>query len=217
MNKIYFNILTIYIALLLFVNIIIVIIIPHVYSHPFEIDVTAKVYKVIDGDTFDAFPIGRVRLADINTPERWEAFYHEAKEALTKLILNKKVYLDIDDQYVMDSYNRLVAVVYIRHNKTHLLNVNYWLVHNGYAVIKDYENEFNPNTWRAFEYYPEELEEITKTYTPPQKTITEMINATQPQIIGIKEITPSSYLIVGLIVGIILGIMLTRKLGFTRK
>jgi len=28
-----------------------------------EIDLVAKVYKVVDGDTFDAFPSGRVRLA----------------------------------------------------------------------------------------------------------------------------------------------------------
>jgi len=34
-----------------------------------EVDMIAEVYKVVDGDTFDAFPSGRVRLADVNTPE----------------------------------------------------------------------------------------------------------------------------------------------------
>lgn len=37
-----------------------------------EVDAVAKVYRVIDGDTFDAFPVGRVRLADVNAPERGE-------------------------------------------------------------------------------------------------------------------------------------------------
>lgn len=29
----------------------------------------ANVYRVVDGSTFDAFPVGRVRLVDINAPE----------------------------------------------------------------------------------------------------------------------------------------------------
>lgn len=28
-----------------------------------------SVYKVVDGDTLDAFPVGRVRLADVDAPE----------------------------------------------------------------------------------------------------------------------------------------------------
>jgi len=112
-----------------------------------EADLTAYVYRVVDGDTFDGFPCGRVRLADINTPERGEAGYGETKEALTRLILNKRVYLDVDDLYVMDQYNRLVAVVYVEYNSTHLLNVNKWLLANGYAKVSDYPNEFNPSDW----------------------------------------------------------------------
>jgi micrococcal nuclease len=55
-----------------------------------KVDLIAYVYRVVDGDTFDGFPCGRVRLADINTPERGEAGYSEAKGALARLILNKK-------------------------------------------------------------------------------------------------------------------------------
>jgi len=115
-----------------------------------EVDLVATVYKVIDGDTFDAFPSGRVRLADINAPELDEAGGHEAKEALTNLVLNKKVYLDVDDLYVMDKYNRLICVVYVDYNSTHVLNVNKWLIENGYAEIADYDNEFDPSTWRLY-------------------------------------------------------------------
>ena len=125
----------------------------HVYANPFEVDVTCSVYRVVDGDTFDCFPVGRVRLADIDAPELGTAEGNAAKDALTTLILNKKVYLDVDDIYVMDKYNRVVAVTYIRYNSTHLLNVNKWLIDNGYAVISDYYNEFSPYTWRLYEYY----------------------------------------------------------------
>lgn len=119
-----------------------------------DVDCVGRVYRIIDGDTFDCFPCGRVRLADINAPERGEPGYHEAKDALMSLILNKRVYLDVDDLEVMDRYNRLICVVYVRHNRTHLLNVNKWLLDNGYVELKDYYNEFNPLTWSLYIYCP---------------------------------------------------------------
>ncbi len=114
------------------------------------VDLVATVYRIVDGDTFDAFPSGRVRLADINTPERNEPGYNEAKEALRRLVEGKKVFLDVDNVNVMDSYQRLVAVVYVKHNSTHVLNVNLWLVTNGYAMFRDFNNEFNPYTWSLY-------------------------------------------------------------------
>ena len=95
----------------------------YVYADPFEVDATCDVYRVVDGDTFDCFPVGRVRLADINAPELNTPGGPEAKKALTGLVLYKRVYLDVDDRYVMDRYNRVVAVAYVRYNETHLLNV----------------------------------------------------------------------------------------------
>ncbi|MEM1947577.1 MAG: thermonuclease family protein [Candidatus Caldarchaeum sp.] len=113
-------------------------------------DMVARVIRVVDGDTFDGFPSGRVRLADINTPERNQPGYMEATNALRGLIEGKTVYLDVDDVAVMDSYNRLVAVVYVDYNATHVLNVNLWLVVNRYAEIRDFRNEFNPSTWTLY-------------------------------------------------------------------
>lgn len=84
-------------------------------------------------------------LADIDAPERGEEGYYEAKEALSSLILDKKVYLDVDDMDVMDRYNRLICLVYLQHNSTHQLNVNLWLIQNGYANLSDYPNEFDPS------------------------------------------------------------------------
>ena len=132
-----------------------------------EIDVEASVYRVVDGDTFDAFPVGRVRLADINAPELDEPGGVEAKNALISLILNMRVYLDVDDVYVMDKYNRLVCVAYVRYNSTHILNVNKWLLENNYAVVSDYVNEFDPASWSLFMYYPE-LKEIIGPITLPE-------------------------------------------------
>lgn len=42
----------------------------------------------------------------------------------------------------MDRCNRVVAVAYLRYNESHLLDVNKWLIDNGYASITDYRNEF---------------------------------------------------------------------------
>ena len=56
----------------------------------------------------------------------------------------------MDDLYVMDRYNRLICVVFVDYNSTHVLNVNKWLIENGYAQITDYENEFDPNTWTLY-------------------------------------------------------------------
>jgi endonuclease YncB( thermonuclease family) len=123
-----------------------------------EIDVIAVVKRVVDGDTFDAFPVGRVRLADIDAPELGTAEGEASRIALERLILGKTVYLDVDDLYIIDKYNRVVAVAYIRYNDTHLLNVNKWLVDNGYARVVDYPNEFKPLTWTLYVYFPRENE-----------------------------------------------------------
>jgi len=119
-----------------------------------EIDTTAVVYKVIDGDTFDAFPVGRIRLADINTPEHGKPGYSEAKDYLSLMIYRKRVYLDVDDISVMDRYNRTVCLVYVRYNSSHLMNVNLALLIEGFAEISDYYNEFNPSEWTLFVHYP---------------------------------------------------------------
>jgi endonuclease YncB( thermonuclease family) len=138
-------------------------------SGNFEINISTVVYKVVDGDTFDGFPIGRVRLADINTPERGEAGYAEAKQALADLTLNKRVYLDVDNVNVIDQYNRVVAVVYVRYNSTHLLNVNMWLLENGFAEVYDFDNEFDPAIWSLYVYMPintlpESYEDLLSVY-----------------------------------------------------
>jgi hypothetical protein len=45
-----------------------------------------------------------------------------------------------------------VCVAYVEHNSTHYLNVNKALLVEGHAIIWNFDNEFDPNTWSL--YYP---------------------------------------------------------------
>ncbi len=109
-----------------------------------EIDATDTVNRVIDGGTFVGTSLGRVRLSDIDTPEVGEPGADEATDYLTALILYEEVHLDIDDVDQTDRYGRWIAVVYVRHNATHLLNVNEALLQAGLADVWDFPNEFDP-------------------------------------------------------------------------
>ena len=117
-------------------------------NHSFvEIDKVTVVSWVIDGDTFETTSGDRIRLADIDAPEEGESGYFEARDLLVELVYDKTVYLDIDDIYRTDKYDRLVCVVYADRNSTHLFNVNKALVDLYFAVVQDYDNEFDPYAW----------------------------------------------------------------------
>jgi len=121
-----------------------------VYASSGEIDASVVVSKVIDGDTFDAASGERIRLADVDAPEYDEYGYYEAKDFLASLIDGELVYLDIDDVYGQDKYGRWICVVYVEYNSTHYINVNKALLVEEVAVIKNYDNEFNPYTWTLY-------------------------------------------------------------------
>jgi len=84
-----------------------------VKSFAFEVDRTGNVYNIVDGDTLDVPSVGRIRLADIDTPERGESGFDEATDYLSALIYQKTVYIDVDDVYGIDVYGRIVAVLYL--------------------------------------------------------------------------------------------------------
>jgi hypothetical protein len=132
-----------------FVLVLIVLHVTQITSvHGWEIDQTTSVTNVEDGDTF-YIPNDRVRLADIDAPERGdEPGYTRAKTALTNLIGGRTVYLDTDQKSGRDSYDRLVAVVYVKADSMHYLNVNKALLEQGVVVLNDFtNNEFDPTTW----------------------------------------------------------------------
>jgi len=57
----------------------------------FEVDVADSVTRVVDGDTFDASASGRVRLADVDSPESYEPGFDEATDALASMIGGREV------------------------------------------------------------------------------------------------------------------------------
>ena len=106
-------------------------------------DASGLCYHVVDGDTIDVDNVGRIRFVGINTPERDQYGYQEAKDFVKKACLGKEVYLDIDDAKHYDKYGRVLAVVYI--NGT---NINAALLKGGYAeVMYIPPSQFNPYSW----------------------------------------------------------------------
>jgi len=86
-----------------------------------------------------------IRLADVNTPERYETGYYEATEFLENLIYDKPVFLYFGNY---DKYGRLVCLVYAIYNDTYYVNINEILVTYRYATIWDHsDNGFDPYTW----------------------------------------------------------------------
>src|SRR5690606_35789296 len=92
--------------------------------------ITGKVISITDGDTFKLLTQDsiqhQVRLANIDCPERKQAFYNNAKDFLSKAIFGKQVTIHILKK---DRYRRLIAVVFYDDTK----NVNQELVKNGLA------------------------------------------------------------------------------------
>ncbi len=92
----------------------------------FEERETGVVERIVDGDTIVIENYSEnVRLLGINSPERGEKGFEEAKEFLEGLILEKEVELEINGK---DKYYRTLAYVHLG-NK----NVNVELVEKGFA------------------------------------------------------------------------------------
>jgi endonuclease YncB( thermonuclease family) len=113
---------------------------------------TGVVTNVVDGDTVDVNDV-RVRLALVNTAERGEAKYTEAREFVKSVCgVGTKALVDEDDGQPNGSYNRMVSLVYCGESKKSSLNQQ--LLQNGYAkILKQYcgVSEFSKQAW-AFTY-----------------------------------------------------------------
>ena len=95
---------------------------------------TEKVFvdRVIDGDTIEAKGKNEsIRLLGINTPERGEVYYNEAKKFLEDKILKQNVTLKFTKERY-DKYDRLPAYVFLEQNAGSE-NVNVEMVRNGFA------------------------------------------------------------------------------------
>lgn len=94
------------------------------------------VINTVDGDTLDINSSERIRMSGINTPEKGDCYYQEAKDKLRELTLNKEVYLEHDITN-KDKYGRILRYIY-QDGKL----VNSILVEEGYARVFDkYKND----------------------------------------------------------------------------
>jgi endonuclease YncB( thermonuclease family) len=100
----------------------------------FDESETGFVSKVIDGDTV-VINGGSVRLLGMDTAERGEECYNEAKIRMEELVLNKEVRLEKDVQN-MDQYKRLLRWIFIGEK-----NVNLIMVEEGLAIARFYEDK----------------------------------------------------------------------------
>lgn len=90
------------------------------------IDPTEKVIEVIDGDTFKISNTETIRLFNTDAPELGRCFGEEAKTALTKKILGKRVILKSPKT---DYYRRVQAYVYLDGEF-----INEYMTKNGFAL-----------------------------------------------------------------------------------
>ncbi len=96
---------------------------------------TATVTRVIDGDTIDVTINGQpftVRYVGVNTPERDEACYSEARNANAALVQGQAVRL-VRDVSETDRFGRLLRYVYVGD-----VFVNAALVEQGWAEAASY-------------------------------------------------------------------------------
>ena len=99
---------------------------------------TARVERVVDGDTIKLANGEKVRYIGIDTPETKhpkkpvQYMGEEASEANRKLGEGKTVRLEFDVQK-RDKYGRMLAYVYVDD-----IFVNAWLVENGFAQVSTY-------------------------------------------------------------------------------
>lgn len=108
-----------------------------------NIEFEGTVTYIVDGDTLDIND-NRIRLSLVNTPERGQEGYMDAKKLLQNLCLNKKGEVDIDDgQRRGDRYGREVGVVYcdgINVNKA-LMENSLAIIYSRYCDISEFSNE----------------------------------------------------------------------------
>lgn len=103
----------------------------------FSFELIGKVVKVSDGDTVTILTSDKtqhkIRLNDIDAPEKKQAFGNKSKDNLAKYIAGKTVTVQYQKK---DKYKRILGTIY--YNNT---DINLQQVKDGYAwVYKKYSN-----------------------------------------------------------------------------
>ena len=106
-------------------------------SYLLSYELVGKVVKVTDGDTVTVLAPDKkqhkIRLNDIDAPEKKQAFGNKSKDNLAKYIAGKTVTVEYQKK---DKYKRILGTIY--YNNT---DINLQQVKDGYAwVYKKYSN-----------------------------------------------------------------------------
>ena len=104
-------------------------------SYLFSLELIGKVVKVSDGDTVTILTSDKtqhkIRLNDIDAPEKKQAFGNKSKDNLAKYIAGKTVTVKYQKK---DKYKRILGTIY--YNNT---DINLQQIKDGYAwVYKQY-------------------------------------------------------------------------------
>jgi len=161
------------------------------------------VNDVIDGTIFDiniekADPrvmsnVERIKLADIESPDASTSEGAKARDFTFAVLMNKRVFLDIDNIYGRDEYGRLICVAYLSGSYSQPLiapTFNRMIVDAGYAKIENLtNNEFEPNDWWSSQFggsfdIPPWLEEYAHDFLgkQPEKIAYELPGKTKQAI-----------------------------------
>ncbi len=92
------------------------------------------VTKIIDGDTVVIQGGEHVRLLGIDTPEKGEPYYSDAKNYLETRVFMKEVYIESDAED-KDQYDRLLRYIWLDDSL-----VNLEIVQHGLAIARFYDN-----------------------------------------------------------------------------
>ena len=99
-------------------------------------EIKGRVIGITDGDTLSFMSESqeklKIRLAEIDTPEKGQPFGQKSKDTLSHLAFNKQASIEKLD---VDRYGRIVARVYVEQDDAKPLNVNKTMVASGAAWV----------------------------------------------------------------------------------
>lgn len=154
-------------------------------------EVYGTVTNVVDGNTFDvtiekadtriSYSVERIRLADVKSPEIETLQGPAARDFTFAVLINKRVYLDIDDLSGSgrDANGRLICVAYLTGIYGQPLvspNFNRLLVDSGHAKLENStNNEFDPRDWWSKDSTPPAVEPLPDLQQSPQRVTQNII------------------------------------------
>ena len=109
-------------------NLVLVLLILFVSFPVIAETLTGKVIKIADGDTLTLLTDDKrqvkIRLAEIDTPEKGQPYGKKAKQKLSELVFSKQIRVSMKD---VDRYGRIIGRVYVGD-----FDVNAELARDGY-------------------------------------------------------------------------------------